>query len=461
MDLKYNLSAKAFKGIVLIFLFINMTIDSKSENINDRLSFDFSCRYRFESWNGMNAKNFGDEGQRSIGNLNDNMLLQRIITGFSYRINDNTFLGVHLQDSRTFGWSLSQAKEPELFKIRKAGSTEPYYIMNPNEEFIEIYDAYLIIKNDPNDFFITIGRQKISDGDNRIFGPGDWGNTGRWTWDALRLTYYFNNSYINIWAGGTKVHNPLKISIPFMETEYWGLGLYSSFLLSNSIRLEPYLALKKNGTANYIKDLDISRNWLGFRFVDSNFYYFDYDINYSREFGKDNGKDISAYGFFARLGYKFDFLPAKPLLSLRYSFASGGRNNEQKIRTFEPAFGAQDKFYGWMNIVSWSNLDDREVVLELFPMKNFWIELKYNSFRIPSATDTKILGTLEFPEGKNHLGDEIDFFGKFNVNVSLQLIAATGIFFPADAVLASSMLKPKNAFWFALQAVYYFKYFLY
>ena len=74
------------------------------------------------------------------------------------------------------------------------------------------------------------------------------------------------------------------------------------------------------------------------------------------------------------------------------------RKQMTKFYTFEPAYGAQDKYYGWMNITTWTNLDDREIVLELFPVKNMWVEIKYNRFYIPVADD---VNTFEYHEFRN------------------------------------------------------------
>jgi hypothetical protein len=84
-----------------------------------------------------------------------------------------------MQDSRALGWSLRNSRYPDLFKIRKTGTQTPYYTMNPNEEFFEIYDAYLEYNQILKDLTVKLGRQKIFYGDSRIFGPGEWGNTGR------------------------------------------------------------------------------------------------------------------------------------------------------------------------------------------------------------------------------------------------------------------------------------------
>jgi len=42
------------------------------------------------------------------------------------------------------------------------------------------------------------GRQRIFYGDKRIFGPEQWGNTGRWIWDAIKFSYKFKGNVINL-----------------------------------------------------------------------------------------------------------------------------------------------------------------------------------------------------------------------------------------------------------------------
>ena len=202
-------------SIMLFFLF-HMILTGQD---NHKFKFDLSARYRFEVWNEMNAKNYGDDSPEGIGNLNDKILLQRIIPGFTYS-STNFTTDFHLQDSRAFGWSLRENSYPDLFKVLKTGTVSPYYLMNPQEEFFEIYDLYFEYRTLFKNFTIKAGRQKIFYGDYRIFGPGDWGNTGRWTWDAVKISYKKGENYIDAFAGGTKIHDPHEISIPFKNTEY-------------------------------------------------------------------------------------------------------------------------------------------------------------------------------------------------------------------------------------------------
>jgi hypothetical protein len=327
--------------------------------------------------------------------------------------------------------------------------------MNPNEEFFEIYDAYVEYNQLLKDLSVKLGRQKIFYGDSRIFGPGEWGNTGRWTWDALKVSYKKGENFIDVFAGGTKIHDPVTISIPFFQTEFWGGGIYSHVDIPKVLSIEPFYAYKTAGSADYINQLNFNRHWAGLRLFNNDFHHFVFDLSLVKEFGSENGKKIDAYGYFVKAGYQFNFIPAKPILSLRESYASGGKKTDDKIYSFEPAYGAQDKFYGWMNITTWSNLDDREIVLELFPAKNMWVELKYNRFYIPVPDDVTLLNTMKLEPGKHHLGDELDIFIRHQVLKHWQVTGAFGYFIPGE--LSPINNEPaQNAEWFALQVLFTF-----
>ena len=440
------------KVFIIILLFTGLSaLEAQTDSV--KLKFDLSVRYRFESWNGMNAKNYGDDSPTAIGKLNDKILYQRVITGFTLLPSKKLTIALHLQDSRAFGWSLRNSQYPDLFKIRKAGTQTPYYTMNPNEEFFEIYDAYVEYDRLLKDFSVKIGRQKIFYGDSRIFGPGEWGNTGRWTWDALKLSYKKGENFIDVFAGGTKIHDPEKISIPYTQTEFWGGGMYAHIKIPKVMNLEPFYALKTEGSADYINTLEFSRNWTGIRIFNDDFHHFVFDLTAVKEFGSESGKKINAYGWFAKAGYQFHDIPAKPIISIRESYASGGKKTDAAIHTFDPAYGAGDKYYGWMNITTWSNLDDRELVLELFPVKNMWVEIKYNRFYMPSPDDVTLLNTMKLKVGKNHFGDEFDTFIRYQAFNQWQFTGAFGYFTPGD-LQQINFKDPKDSFWFAFQVLF-------
>jgi hypothetical protein len=421
-----------------------------------KLNVDFDIRYRFESWNNMNVKYYGESGKNQIGSVNDDFLLQRIITGFDFKPTEDIEMSLHLQDSRAFGWSLSNNQFPDAFKVGDNKTSNSYYIKNPNEEFFELYDLSFKFSNILNNMSIIAGRQKISFGDNKIFGPGEWGNSGRWNWDAIKVEYLLDDLELNFWTGGTKINDPNVTSIPFFNTEYYGIGSYDRIKVSNNLHFEPFLASKWQGSADFINKQNINRYWIGGRLIDSNYYNFDYDITLTKEFGKENGKKIDASGLSSRIGYKFKLVPWSPLFSLRYIYASGGEN-ENEINDFDPVYGSRDKYYGRMNIFTWSNLSNYEICLELFPKKELYFEIKYNSFFIPYTNNIAILKNLKLQEGKNYMGSEIDLWVEYKLLKNLNCNLVGGYFIPGDVENIDGK-KAKNASWFALQFFYHLNY---
>ncbi|MBS0000449.1 MAG: alginate export family protein [Cyclobacteriaceae bacterium] len=444
-----------FKCILIITLIdifcTNMSV--AQPNSLFRWSFDGNIRYRYEKWDNMNAKSYGDNPE--IGNPDDNILLQRIIAGTTLHLNDHITISAHLQDSRAFGWSLAQDKEPDAFKIHPQNVNEPFYIMNPHEEFLEIYEANIRVDSIFKHFSVIAGRQKIAYTDYRVFGPGSWGNTGRWSWDAIRLMIKKDNWSGGIWYGGTKIHDPEKTCLPFTHTEYNGGGIHGNMQFMDYLQTDVYLAHKHQGSADYIREKNINRNWIGFRFYNPESIPWKYEASYTHEFGKENEMVIHAYGFFFKLGYQFEKLFWNPCVTFRYTYAEGDHPGTEYNEKFDPVFGAGDRYYGWMNLVKWSNLDDMEIMVELYPLIGMRIELKYNILKIPQSDDITIMGNLELPEGKNHLGNEIDLFTEYDFNDRWQFTAVLGYFIAKDAVTITTT-QPGNALMISFQVRYTF-----
>jgi len=437
--------------ICLLVLIINTKLVAQKDSI--KIEFGVSIRERSELWNGMNAINYGNPN--GIGNLNDKILFQRIITGFNYYPNNKITISAHLQDSRAFGWSLRNAKYPDIFKIRESGTETPYYIRNPNEDFFEIHDLFfeykgLLIDN----LIIKAGRQKINFGDKRVFGPGEWGNTGNWTWDAVKLLYSNNSNFVSAFIGGTKIHDPKKTPILFTNTEFWGAGVYAHYHFSDIINIEPFYAYKTAGSADYINTLSFHRHWAGVRLFYPDYHSFAYDFTIVKEFGHENNQRIDAYAYVAQIGYQLKSLFSKPKLSLRRSYASGGTAGNT-IKTFDPIYGSRDNYYGRMNLVKWSNIADNEIVLEIFPFNKFSIEMSYNSFHIPSPENVMLLKTIQLEQGKHYLGDELDVFISYKKITHFEFIGAFGYFWSGN-IMPINNQPAKNSNWCALQVLFSF-----
>lgn len=171
-------------------------------------------------------------------------------------------------------------------------------------------------------FGIKAGRQSISFGDRRIFGPDDWGNTGRYAWDAIRLMYKGSNIDSNLITGSYIIHDP----------DVWPnkqINGVTAFATYNTIKnlpfqLDLFYVLKyddrgitrgEDGAGN------LYSNTVGFR-IDGKYGQWDYNTTLARQFGRWGNNNINAYGLVFTLGYTFDAL-WKPHIIAQYVNGSG------------------------------------------------------------------------------------------------------------------------------------------
>ena len=143
---------------------------AKQSFAEGKLIFGTNVRFRYEFQNNFNQNFYGDNPKN--GSSNDGFLLGRFRAGFDYYPGENIHLALWMQDSEAWDNALSDSS----FYIETFGIEN-----NPNRDRWELGDAYLEVKKIFN-LPVTFkgGRQKIAYGNNRVFGPGEWGNTGRW-----------------------------------------------------------------------------------------------------------------------------------------------------------------------------------------------------------------------------------------------------------------------------------------
>lgn len=342
--------------------------------------------------------------------------------------------------------------------------------MNPQEEYFEVNDAYVEIKNlfTPG-LTAKVGRQSIAYGDKRMFGPGEFGNTGRWRWDAVKLGYTWDKNFVDVWYGGTKVHDPEHSSFPD-EHEYNGLGIYSHFETTKTGAIEPFYARKTGtvdgygGNPSSLKG-ERDHRWIGARIYDNDVYNFYYDVTYSKQSGSQSNLDVDAYGYAAMVGYHFKNLPMKPKFDYTRVYASGekGGTADGVQNQFDYGFGANDWVFGWMNLVSWQNIIDNELKLTLKPADNVKVQLDHHFYKLAeSSQGMTTLGKIGSTGPSKGLYDEVGQESNLEViydySKDIQFRAWYCYFQPGDVIKADlTKGATNNASWMALQVLYKFK----
>ena len=289
------------------------------------------------------------------------------------------------------------------------------------------------------------------------FRPGNWGNSIGWLWDAGKFSYERNRNFIDAWYGQTKTKDPDSFSL-FRTHAYQGVGVYSHYRVAGEGAIEPFFAWKNNLFHDVVPEEELY--YLGARFYEKDFHGFSCDFTYVRESGDRGDKSVRAYGYVAKVGYRFEKMPMNPNLVFGRVFGSGDDNPaDNTSKTFHTAFGSTDgTHYGRMDIMSWSNLIDNQVNLFLSPIEELHVKIAYHHFNLDKWQDKWQYYGYENKPGNRytHLGDEVDLEVKYDYSKELAFQLIYAYFFAGDFVKYN--VEDNNANRLFLQCTYRFQF---
>ena len=432
-----------------------MAQEAQAEKKKNKLIFGSEMRLRYEFQNNFNQKFYGDgPGQ---GSSNDGFLLGRFRAGLDWYPTDKIHIAVWGQDSEA--WDMDM---PNSSFYKKNFLCDH----NPNKDRWELYTTYIELK----DLFdkslnLKAGRQLIFYGNNRVFGPGQWGNTGRWIWDAIKISWRFDRGFIDMFYGQTMLHEVNRFSIKHRHG-FASIGAYTHVDLMRKpffVAIEPMIFSKYDKHHNYTGEKtgegDLDSWYAGARLYGSNISGFDFDCTFLQEQGDFSNDDLRAYGYHLMVGYKLK-TAWRPKLSLEYTYASGDSNpNDNDHETFQGAFGARDKMYGRMNLFHWRNLRDIEAGLSIKPLKGLNVKVSFHKFLLAERKDGWYLNSKTYRDktgrSGNEVGRELDIVAKYKLSKSNVFMAGFGHFWPDE--FAKKTASNKQANWIFLQWEYKFK----
>ncbi len=444
-----------FIGLLVPMTGQNLFLAQAQENTAPKLIFGAQLRARYEFQNSFNRKFYGDNP--GAGKANDGFLLGRLRAGLDWYPTKNFHVALWGQYADAWDYAI---KDDDFYnKIFER-------IHHPQKDRWELYETYVEVKNIlDKGMGIKAGRQKIAYGDNRVFGPGEWGNSGKWIWDAAKLSWVFNQGFVDVFYGQTMLHEINQFSLNHRHG-YESLGLYSHFeLLQKPLKLvfEPMLFTKRDDHPNYTGEIDKTPDnldsWYIGAHLQASINGWELEGTFLKEEGNFAKDDIDAYGYHLMLAYTF---PAtwKPRLSVAYSYASGDSDpNDGENETFHGAFGAKDKMYGRMNLCSWSNLQDYEASLTMKPRKWLSVKGEVHQFKLADRHDAWSLNKKLYRDktggSGTAVGKEIDIVTTFKYFKGHTLMAGFGHFWPDE--FAEKVASHKQATWAFLQWEYKFK----
>jgi len=418
-----------------------------SSLLYSQVDVDGGIRLRFEYLNNMNEKYYGNNPK--VGKSDDSYLLTRLQLGLTYVFDEQWKAKISFQDARALGWGFNNSdwynKEFEQDN-------------NPQRDYFELHQTYLQYQN--KNVTVCVGRQKIAYGDNRVFGPGEWKNAGKWIWDAIKISLRKEDNFLDFFYGATMLHVPNRLSLEHRHG-YYGGGMYGHYVYRKTAAIEPIFAYKQNEKPNEIYNA-LKSYYVGGRFYDTDLYGYFYDMTYLKSFGDYIKLDkttvnIEGEGVHVDGGYHFKSLNTK--IGLGYTYASGDNPNTTKRETFDGAFGASDKYYGRLNLMSWSNLKDYELFIVNRPMPKIKVKIEYHRFYADEPGD-KWKSYMIASMRNDHYGDEIDTVTTYNYCQNINLMLGISYFMSGDYITEAStknnFITNGNAFGFFSQLQYKF-----
>lgn len=229
---------------------------------------------------------------------------------------------------------------------------------------------------------LTVGRQLLLYGAQRLLGPLDWTNTSR-NWDAVKLELGTGNAKVDLFASSVVVVDPAR-RIDHHRAGFNIHGAYGCFKkIVPKTTFEPYV-LWKTGNASI---------WTGgMRFAalpgTAGLHGLDYQLELVRQWGRAGRLDHSAWAGTGIVGYMLASVRVRPRLSAEYSYASGDRNpGSGTHRTFDHLLGTNHLFYGLVDAVGWQNMHNVRLGAGAKPWKRLEVNGDYHWLWLDSARD--------------------------------------------------------------------------
>ena len=289
---------------------------------------------------------------------------------------------------------------------------------------------------------LTLGRQEINLGDQRLVGSSNWTNTAR-SFDAARLSLHHAGLRLEAFAASVVDERDQELDHHTQGNDLHGLygGLDS---LVPHATIEPFILwhlapLSRSGATEHGGGGKLNEKTGGVRWVGKLPRGFDYDIEMAKQFGSFGLDSIDAWAGHWVLGKQFSSLQWQPRVFLEYNYASGDRNPSDGTRaTFDSLYPTAHGKYGIADQVGWRNIHNPHLGLEVKPSKKLSIAGGFHEYWLASARDGlyNAGGSLiaRSPDGSagRHVGEELDVYGLYSLSKTISFGAGYGQLFTGE-----------------------------
>ena len=374
---------------------------------------------------------FRAEGRRGLGyaaGRNDGYGLGRV------RLD----IGVQPAGWLKFGFQGQDARAP--------GIRESIPNLGAYSDGFDVRQAYTQIGSDDAPVTVTVGRQLLAYGDQRLVGALDWANTAR-VFDAVKVRLQGPGSQLDVFSASVVQNDPGRRINQSPEGNNLH-GMYGSFkkLIPNMV-VEPYILWQTSPLATNELNMrgDLDRYTAGMRVWNDKLGPWDYNAAFVRQWGSVAGAAIEAWGYYAEIGRKFDASLA-PRLYAEYTFGSGDEDpSDGKVGGFVDIYPTAHRWYGYNDLVGWRNIKNIRLGAQLWPSPKTRLQFDFHSYWLANTRDALYnvggrlsLRAAEGSAAPTKVGDEVNATLNYDVNKLLGIEAVAGYMFPGPFVKANS-----------------------
>lgn len=333
------------------------------------------------------------------------------------------------------------------FQMNSTWGGAPFVVTSGNDGNTQVglHQAYFTIKNlFGQKLSAKVGRQQIVLDGHRLFGHTGWLQGGQ-SHDAARFTHQHDNMTVSYMYSKVFEDNALADPQDEADREVHILWVNMKGMLGGNSSTSGYLVLSDDDTGK--PAAGSADFWtVGVRHAGGAG-----DIDYRGEFYYQNGqssdRDINAFMFGLRAGYKMPNVDMKPKITLWLDYLSGtDANSTGDIESFNTLFDTGHKFYGLQDILvpvltgNHQGLIDIAIKVAIKPMAKTTLKVDLHSFT-RAADDIN---------GNDDIGEEVDVTLIYKYSPSTKMLVGFS-YFMGDTNFVAAGVDPDQS-WFYVMA---------
>ncbi|MEX2185223.1 MAG: alginate export family protein [Pirellulales bacterium] len=292
----------------------------------------------------------------------------------------------------------------------------------------DLLNAFVDVKlhdGDSGELWARVGRQELLYGNQRLVSPLDWGNTRR-TFDGYKLMWKGEDWNADVfWTQPVPV-DPHNFNNPDQSQEF--LGAYTTYKGAKNQTFDFYFLRFSESSAATEFDFNTfgarwswkSGDWLA-------------ETEGMYQFGEFGGVNHSAGAFVTGVGHDFPCTVWKPTLWAYYDWSSG---DDTIGNAFHDFFPLGHKYWGWMDLYGFRNLEDLNFQLTAKPSDKVKVIGWWHILNLQDGNDVPYTAAMTpftvTPGGDQELGQELDFIISWAATDRLSVDLGYSHFFTGD-----------------------------